>query len=333
MTIPYAINRFRYALWFGGLLGLLVLAERFVTMRPEFRQFPALPVGVAIDLLVVVPILFYFLVVRPYQLSVSSLIGVVGACLTLAFWLIPAPQQQVLHLLPALLEAATLGLAVARARRLIRAYRAAYAREPYFWRSVRAAMQSLGAVGELLLAELNLLRYAGLGWWAAPETSAHATAFSSHRDSGFTALVATATLVLTIETACVHLLALRWCPALAPWLFLLDGYGVVLLVAHIHAVRLRPVLLTPDELLLRVGFVWELVVPRTELVAARVLSDAPAANPNVLNLAKLLFAAPNLLLTFAEPVVVGGPYGIRRPARHVAVYLDQPRQFITAAGL
>ncbi|MGI4735203.1 MAG: hypothetical protein ACRYG7_08500 [Janthinobacterium lividum] len=322
-------------LLFGLLAILIVGAEYLITHRIDFGQRPALPVGVAVDMLVVVPALFYFLVVRSYRLPPGSLVGVLGACLALAFWLIPEPQQQPLHvlrLLPALLEVATLGLAAAKACRLVRAYRAAYAHAPRFWPSVQAAVHSLGAVGQLLLAELNLLRYAALGWWAAPETTADATAFSSHRESGFTALVATAAVVLVVETGCVHLLAQRWCPSLAPWLLFLDSYGVMLLVAHIQAVRLRPVLLTPTELLIRVGFVWELAVPRAALLAAEVLPEAPAAGTGVLSLAKLLFTTPNTLLTFAEPVVVLGPYGIRRTARRVAVYLDQPRQFIAAAG-
>lgn len=319
-----------------GLLAILVVgAEHLITHRIDFGRRPALPVGVAVDMLVVMPALFYFLVVRPYRLPPGSLVGVLGACLALACWLIPGPQQplRVLRLLPALLEAATIGLAAARARRLVRAYRTAYAHEPRFWPSVQAAVRALGAVGQLLLAEINLLRYAALGWWAAPETTADATAFSSHRESGFTALVATAAVVLVVETGCVHLLARRWCPTLAPWLLFLDVYGVVLLVAHMQAVRLRPVLLTPHELLIRVGVVWELAVPRAALLAAEVLPEAPAAGTGVLNLTKPLFTTPNILLTFAEPVAVRGPYTIRRTARRVAVYLDQPRQFIAAAGL
>jgi len=320
---------------FSLLLALVVGVEHVLVHRLEFSQRPALPVGVALDMLVGVPVLFYFLVLRPYRLPLTSLVGVLGACLALAFWLIPVAQQpslRVLHLLPALLEAATIGLTAARARRLVRAYRAAYAHEPRFWPSVQAAVRSLGATGHLLLAELNLLRYATLGWWATLETTDGAATFSSHRESGFVALVATAAGVLVVETTCVHLLAQRWYPGLAPWLLFADVYGVVLLVAHIHAVRLRPALLTPDELRIRVGFVWELAAPRAALVAAEVLPEAPAASAGVLNLARLLFTTPNILLTFAEPVPVLGPYGVRRTARRVAVYLDQPRQFVTAVG-
>jgi hypothetical protein len=139
--------------------------------------------------------------------------------------------------------------------------------------------------------------------------------------------------VMLVEMACVHLLALHWCPGLAPWLLFIDGYGAVLLVAHAHAVRLRPVLLTATELRIRVGVVWELAVPHSNLAAVELLPAAPAAGAGVLNLAKLLFATPNLLLTFAEPVVATGPYGIRRSARRVAIYLDQPRQFVAAMAL
>jgi hypothetical protein len=317
-----------------GLLALLVLGvENAIIHHASFSQHPALPVGITIDMLVCVPALFYFLVVRPYRLPLTSMLGVLGACLALAGWLIPPAQQaplQALRLLPALLEAGALGLAALRARRLVRAYRAAYAQEPRFWPSAQAAVRSLGAVGELLLAELNLLRYAGLGWWATTETEARATAFSSYRESGFVALVATAIGVMLVEMTCVHLLALHWYPRLAPWLLLVDGYGAVLLVAHAHAVRLRPVLLTATELRIRTGVVWELTVPRSSLVAVELLTEAPAAGAGVLNLAKLLFATPNLLLTFADPVVAVGPYGIQRPVRRVAIYLDQPRQFVAA---
>ena len=327
--------RFSSVFLFGILLLLVIGVENFITHHASFSQHPALPIGVTVDMLVFVPTLFYFFVVRPYRLPLTSLLGVLGACLALASWLLPADQQaplRALRLLPALLEAGALGLMAVRARRLVRAYQAAYAQEPRVWPSMQAAVRSLGAVGELLLAELNLLRYASLGWWATIQAEVGATPFSSHRESGFLALVSTAIGVMLVEMTCVHLLALHWFPRLAPWLLGLEAYSVVLLVAHAHAVRLQPVLLTASELRIRVGVVWEVVVPRTSLVAVELLPAAPAANAGVLNLAKLLFASPNLLLTFAEPVVAMGPYGIRRPARRVAVYLDQPRQFMAALG-
>lgn len=167
MTIPYSLNRLRPAFWFAALALLLIGSEWLVTASTSFSQRPLLPYGVTFDLLVVIPGLFYWLVVRRYQLPLSSLAGVVGACLTLAYWLLPAAQQaplQALRFLPALLEGIALLLLVAKARRLVSCYQAAYRQQPHFWFCAQLAMQqALGPAGVLLIAELEILRYALLG--------------------------------------------------------------------------------------------------------------------------------------------------------------------------
>ena len=334
MTAPYSLNRFRPAVWFGLLLLLVISVERTITTSALFSQRPALPYAVTFDLLVGIPALFYWLVVRPYQLPISSLAGVVGACLALAYWLLPVAQQaplQALHFLPAVLEGITLLLLVAKGRRLVRSYQLAYQQQQHFWSCAQVAVQqTLGPAGVLLVAEVEMLRYALLGWWAKPEITPQARVFSTYRDSGFTAFAIMVGVALAVETAVLHLLASLWSARLAGWLLFFDGYTLVMLLAHGQAVRLRPVLLTADTLQLNVGFVWQLTVPVGELVAVAPLRDNPTPAPDLLNLTKLLFTPPNLLLTFSQPVTVKGPYGIQRTGQRLAVYLDQPQQFVEA---
>ncbi|OUJ70293.1 hypothetical protein BXP70_24675 [Hymenobacter crusticola] len=310
---------------------MLISLEHTLTTSPLFGQRPLLPYAVTFDLLVGIPGLFYWLVVRRYQLPLSSLVGVVSACFALTYWLLPVAQQAPLHALrfvPALLEGVTLLLLVTKARRLLQSYQAAYRQQPAFWPSAqRAVQQTLGPAGVLLVAEVEMLRYALLGWWAQPEGTGEATAFSSYRDSGFTAFAVMVGVALTVETAVVHLLVSRWSAQAAGWLLLLDTYPLLLLLAHGQAVRLRPSLLTAGTLQLNVGFVWHLTVPLGELVAIESLRDSPAPAEGLLNLTKLLFTPPNLLLTFAQPVTVQGPYGMQRTGRRLAIYLDQPQQF------
>lgn len=334
MTAPCSLRRFRPAIWFGLLLLLIISEEHTVTTLALFSQRPVLPYAVAFDLLVGIPGLFYWLVVRRYQLPVSSLAGVVGACLALAHWLLPTAQQaplRALHFLPAVLEGITLLLLAAKGRRLVRSYRLAYRQQPRFWPCAQVAVQqTLGPAGLLLVAEVEMLRYALLGWWAKPETTPQATVFSTYRDSGFTAYAIMLGVALAVETTVVHLLANLWSARLAGWLLFFDGYTLILLLAHAQAVRLRPALLTADTAQLNVGFVWQLTVPVGEIVAIEPLRDYPAPAPDLLNLTKLLFTPPNLLLTFSQPITIKGPYGIQRTGRRLAVYLDQPQQFIKA---
>jgi hypothetical protein len=334
MTLPL-FARLRPVLWFAALLALIVAVEYFATTVPAFSQQPALPMAVTFDLLVMVPGLFYFLVVRRLRLPITSVVGAFGACVGLGYWLIPVGQQQYLrpasHVL-VLLEAGVVGWALVNFRRIGRAYRAAREQHADFPANLSTAFeQVLGYRLAPLVSEISMFRYALLGWWAAPESRREET-FTSHRESGFTALVVVGCFAMGIETVSVHLLASHWSPTLAHWLLVLDAYGLLFLMGHGQAVRLRPTLLAADVLTLRVGFVWQVSVPRSTLASIEPLRDAPPANADVLNLSKLLFTAPNLLLTFAEPVAVTGPYGIRRTARRVAVYLDQPQQFVAAAG-
>ena len=313
MTFTHQLVRFRPALWFAALALFVVGIERAVTLQPMFVQRPLLPTAVVFDMLVGLPVLFYFLVVRRYQLPLSTLAAAVGTCLALTHWLLPVAQQQplrVLHWLPAVLELVTLTVLASRARRLVRAYQLAGMVETRFLPRLRTAVaKEMGKAGNFLLAEIDMLQFALLGWWARPATRANTMAFSSHRESGFVALVV---------MSCFGLL--------------IDLYGLALLVAHGHAVRLQPTLLTADALVVRVGFFWLVAVPRAALVAIEPLRGDFTSGPEDLNLARPLFVAPNLLLTFADSVSLTGPYGIRRPARRIALYLDQPQQFVAAAG-
>ena len=331
MTVAFPVApRLRPLLLFAGLVLAIVATEHAVTTRPIFFQHPALPAAVVFDLLVVVPALFYWLVVRRYALPLSTVGAAVGVCLALAFWLLPASRQQPLRalaFLPALLEGAALLAAAARARCLWRAYSAARLQLGRGSSLALALEQVLGQAGVFLVAEINMLRYAVLGWWAPVAAHPAYAAFSGHRESGFVALMATVGLLTLVETTAAHLVVGHWYPAAANWLTFLSLYTVLLLVAHTHAVRLCPLLLGPQALVVRVGFVWQVAVSRAAVVATAI-REAPASTPDTLDAAKVLLASPNVLLTFAAPVVVAGPYGTRRTVRRLALYLDQPQEFL-----
>jgi hypothetical protein len=332
MTLsPPFLSRARPLLAFGVLLLLLLAVERAITTLSVFTQRPVLPFAVTFDLLVCIPALFYWLVVRRYGLPLSTLVAAFGGALALGYWLIPTPQQQFLdqasHLV-VVLEVLVIALAVVNARRIVRAYTSARHHEADFMLNLATAFQQvIGRPLAPLVFEVSMMRYALLGWWAAPEARAQDVRFSGHRESGFTAILAVLCCVFLVETVAVHLLASLWSHVLANVLLFLDVYTLLLLLAHGHGVRLLPTLLTSSSLVLRVGFVWKLVVPRASVVGVDTITDAPASHPEVLNASKLLFSTPNLLLTFAEPVEVTGPYGIRRHVRQVAIYLDHPQQF------
>ncbi len=315
-------------LLFGLLVVLLVGIERAVVHRADFGLHPVLPSAVAFDLLVGLPTLFYLCVVRRYRLPVSTVVAAFGAGLTLTHWLLPAVELPVLAWagrLAAVGEVAVVSYGLVRLRRVRRGYRAAQRQSADFIDNLHAACQPvLGRLTEAVVTELAVLRYALLGAWAPTEIGAAEQAFPTYQKSGFAAMLATFAGLSVLEAAAAHLVASHWWPRGAWVLTGLSIYSVLWLFAHGQAVRCRPVLLTASALVVRVGLVWRVAIPRKQLIAVQAITDVPAAAPDTFNAARLLLTPPNLLLTLAEPQRVHGLYGLHRTVRRLAIYVDDP---------
>ncbi|MEJ7662354.1 MAG: hypothetical protein WKG07_23690 [Hymenobacter sp.] len=148
------------------------------------------------------------------------------------------------------------------------------------------------------------------------------------------ALLATLAGLSVVELAAAHLAVGHWHPWAAWVLTGLSAYSLLWLLAHGQAVRRRPVLLTADKLVVRVGLVWQVAIAREQVVRVEKLTGAPRPAPGLLNTARLLLTPPNLLLTLAAPQLVRGPYGLHRTVRRLAIYVDEPAALQTqlAAG-
>lgn len=317
---------FRPALMFGSLLLLALLIEYTIIQQPTFQLRPELPAAVTLDLLVGIPLLFYFLVVRRYRLPVTTVVAMFSAMLAVGYYLVPAGQQQYLHWgrhLLVLPEGIAVVAMVVNIRRLSLAYNHAAQHSADFVENMHIAFTAVfHRAWAPLVSELAIFRYALLSWRAQPEVQPEQAAFSTSRESGFRALIITLAGVSIVETVVAHLLLSRWNATAALVALLLSAYTLLFLLAHLRAVPLRPVVLDDRRLVVRTGFVWRLEVPAEAVVRVQELQDTPAPKPHLLNLAKPLLTPPNVLLTFSQPVAVVGLYGLRRTVWQVALYVD-----------
>jgi len=315
-------------LWFGGLAALLVAVEYAVVHRADFGQHPALPPAVAFDLLVTLPALFYFCLVRRYQLPLNTLAAAVGGGLALSHWLLPnadLPLVAWAGRVSAAAEVLTMGYLAVRLRRVLRAYQAGRLQSVDFIENLLAAGQPvLGRLTEAVMTEVALFRYAVLGGWAQAEVGPADIAFSTHQKTGFVAMLAAFGGLSVVEMAAAHLVVGHWYPRVAWLLTGVSGYSLLWLLAHAQAVRCRPVVVSATAVVVRVGLVWRVAIPKAQLSSAMLLTDVPTPTPGLLNAAKLLFTTPNLLLTLAEPQQVRGPYGLQRTVCQLAIYVDEP---------
>lgn len=130
--------------------------------------------------------------------------------------------------------------------------------------------------------------------------------------------------VASVELVVVHLLLALWRPWVALVLSIATGASIIWLVGVIRSMRRLPVLIEPERLVLRVGTLSRVDVPRASVVGLR--SQWNASTFRQRDAVKLsLLAYPNVVVELDPPVP-----GRRAPVRLVGHRLDDAPAFVAA---
>ncbi|HEX8905634.1 MAG TPA: hypothetical protein VF771_12360 [Longimicrobiaceae bacterium] len=319
-----------------GLVALGVYATALtVVASPLFMRRPELgAAAISFDLLVTVPLAFWFLVVRPRGMRWFTVVPVVIASGYAGLLVLPSGHQQYLgyaRFLTAPAEVWLLGWGAVRAWRLLRS--GAHPRGDVL-AAVRAAVGEIvryPRAAEAVAAEIALFWYALLSWRARPQVGPAEAAFTQHRRSGLMGMVGALAFACVVEAVGVHLLVEQWSPRAAWVLTALSIYSVVWLVGLGRSVLLRPTVLAPDRLRVRIGMLWEADVPFERIASVTEVRTGPAKRraPGYLHAA--LFAAPRLTIELNGEVEAHGLYGSRkRGITRIGLLVDEPRELAAA---
>ncbi|HYU34569.1 MAG TPA: hypothetical protein VEW48_20660 [Thermoanaerobaculia bacterium] len=294
-----------------------------------------LALGITLDLVVVVPCLVYFLLVRGRGWSPLLVIPAFIVSLAVAGRVLPTSRQQALHVLEWLaipLELIVVGLVVVKARQVARRMRSAGPADPgtLFERMRDAAREVLGAnlLSDVLAFEIAICHHALAGWRTRPVSSPET--FTYHRRVAYGAILGALMLVMIPETIGLHVLLQRW-NATAAWvLTVLSIYGVFWLLGLYQAVRLRPIRIEEDRLLIRIGLKWRVEVPFQDVAAVEILRGGTVLPKRKDFLRAVVLGDARYLLTLKRPATAEGPYGIRRRVEQIAFTVDEPQRFEAA---
>jgi hypothetical protein len=315
-----------------GLVSAITLLDTAILRFAPSVHAENLATAVSTDLTFGFVAVGWLFLVRRARWPKVVLVPVLLAGVALAAQVVPAQQHQTLNLIGQAGQVAELGLVafgVWKAIAVLAAARAsASASGDDLWSAVRTELsRPLGArAAGILATEMAVVAYGLGGWFQKPRTPPGAIQFRTLR--GWVPLLFAIVLILLVETLAIHLLVSLVAPAVA-WIFTaLSLYGLLWLVADGQAARLRPILVTDTDLLVRVGLRWTVSVPRS-----LVRSVGPVGHPITGIGDRLVMAMdgqPTVEVVVREPVTVHGPLGIERRADCRAIGLDDPRAFIAA---
>lgn len=313
-------------LWFGLLAtGVYATAVVLATQLATLERPEVLATALTLDLAVLLPAAFFFLVARPLRWSPATMVPVLVGGLLVAGRILPAERQTALGWIERGAFGLELGVLVWVALRARAAFRGTTdgGSDPLL--RLRQAARDLipgRRVAELLAAELSVLFFGLAAWRRAPHAPPETRAFTAHVRSGHGGLVFALVFASAIEGVVVHLLVMPYSLLLAWVLTAATAYGALWLVADYRALVLRPLLVDRRGIRLRAGLRWSARVPASRI--ATVQREAPAAKDA---LRMTLFGDPTLWIECRSPVVAHGPYGLRRCARWLGIAPDQRAEF------
>lgn len=192
------------------------------------------------------------------------------------------------------------------------------------WVSTASELLSPALV-RLAVAEMTVIHLALFRWGGPADVPANARAFAYHRH--LTPMCVTLLILSAIEIAVYHLLAGHWSRTATLVMFVLSDVGFVYLVGLIKSFRFRPVLLTPEGVRVRAGFLIDQLVPLDAIVAIEGgFTGEEVRDPATLNAA--LLAWPNIMLRLDRPLHRRSLLKKRGSFVRVAFRLDDPEPFI-----
>ena len=314
-------------LWFAvPLLAVYAAAFFVVEVLPRADAPGAVAAGVTLDLIVLVPALYYAVLVRGRGWPAITLVPVVLLSFGAASLLVPTEHHGLLDAvgygLPAV-EIALAGYVGHKAWRVVRANREARAAGGDVYDRVRETLRDAfdaPAVEGALAYEVSLFHYA----FALRHAEAPAHGFAYHRRSGYGAVFAAVLMTTAVELVAVHFLLRSWSETAALAHVALSAYGIVWLVGDYRAMRRRPHEARASGLRLRYGLRWDLDVAwdRVDLVR-RTRRPAPGDD----YLSTVPVGSPRYVVELRVPVEATGPYGLRRDVRRVGLVVDEPEAF------
>jgi hypothetical protein len=296
---------------------MAILRSRAFAGHPDVMAW-----AVTFDLTLTIPLLYYLVVIRTGNARPVTIIPVFAVCATFAAIVVPRGYQDTLHdlrFIVAPFEVITIALLV---RRIAAMRRHSPEADPLA-RIEAAAQQALGQsrAADFVASEIAVVWYALFGWNREPDVKPGVANFTVHRRVGWGSVLACIVVLVISESIGLHLLVKLW-SARAAWIVTsLDLYGLLWLFGDYNALRLRPSIVTADELRIRYGLRWSVAVPRTNVAAVRRTNgEADWKRRGVLKVAML--EDPRYMIELREPQVAKGLAGIRKTISAIAISPD-----------
>ncbi|MGM0845304.1 MAG: hypothetical protein ACQEUT_10030 [Bacillota bacterium] len=327
---------------FLSLTALIILCNFFAYRLEDVPE--GMVLGSIVDLMIVIPLMAYFFIIRRHH-SAKILSFVIAAGYGAAWIIIPNEHLSSLPFFKYLLiaaEGAFLLLELYIAIKVIKAL-------PKVWQHTKKLKETNSdffphrletAINEnmsaplfikIYLTELSLFYYSLCSW--KKKAVITQDSFTLHKKTSTIALYIMIIHAILIETIGLHYLLHQWNPLVSWILFFLNIYTVLFLLAQIQGFRLNPMIMTDDQLIIRIGFASRMNIPLKNI---DFIHDYGGPEKLGKEEEKVTYKAiapdfieekPQLEIVLKKPQTAHYLYGWTKTVSQVHIRLDEPTAF------
>jgi hypothetical protein len=312
----------RRRLYLAGTLAPLYAALFFIIHSAFFAREPRLlGAAVTFDLTITAALAGWWI-----TRSRRTAVYVLGLGFLLARLFLPPNAREgllVLRVLWAGAELVVMAAALSQVRSIAARYRAARSSGPV--EALRQALEpAIGAFPARLFAtELSIISYAVTGWRRATP-SENARTFSLYRQEGTVAAVFV--FLIAVESTILHVIVATHSPLWAWLLTASSVWGALWIIGDAQAVRLSPLTITADTLVVPLGVRWRVEIPLHAIAAVGTVTDRAPQGPHTLRAAR----AWDVAIVTHQLVEARGLFGRRKRIDTLLLPSSRPDELIAA---
>jgi len=309
------------------LLGTLVLLMK----SPIFVENDSMSLAVTVDLLIVVPLVYFFLI-RKREIPKTTVVPLMIIGLVIGTYFLPEANQGYLKLfknwaLP-VIEISVLTFIAIKLRSAILVFKLQKGKSPDFYTTLKRVCGEI-VPKKLILpfsTEIAVFYYGFIHW---KSTKLQNNEYTYHKNSGTPALFWTVILLIVTETIALHFLLGIW-SALAAWILTgLSVYSAIQIFGFAKSLTKRPIAINEDSLSLKYGILNEVEISFSSIDTIE-LSTKPLKKDVLTKTLSPLgeLESHNVVIHLKIEKELIGLYGMKNNFKTLGLYVDEPSDFV-----
>jgi len=298
---------------------------------PFLFQINKIDLVIAIDLLVVIPLIYYVLI-RKTKIPKTTVIPVIIIGFVIGTYMLPEKQQNYLSLfktwvLP-FVELAAIGIVIFKVRSARKKYNQLKTVNEDLFTTLKNTCSELfpQKIAMPFATEIGVFYYAFINW-KKKELKPHE--YTYHKDSGSIALMVALIFIIAVETGTVHLLLAKWNPITAWVLTILSIYSLIQFLGILKSMLKRPIAIANGKLHLRYGIAKETTINFNAIESIEISSKDIELNKETRKMAFLGgLESHNIILRLKKENTLTGLYGIQRTFKTLLLHVDKKTEFV-----